>query len=244
MEESKYCGRLLEEGEISRSACAKMANHTGCNKIMWLQGYFGSGILTENSASADNNYLKRLESKKLLSSIEKAGLLSKAEKAGLTLSRVGVFMPSCPLQRLHDKAKLTCILQGSNVAFLHSIALSCPGCLQIEQSKLLSTVERLGLLTIAERLLVTDPGRVTALSIPFFLLSVGKQGLANLWQYQSLTLCCSEGNFYLVHIARYQDVAQQPCLQLYVDSYSQKVCYQACLTPFWLCRSADRVPSR
>lgn len=55
---------------------------------MLMQGYFGSGILTENSASADNNYLKRLESKKLLSSVEKAGLLSKAEKAGLTLSRV------------------------------------------------------------------------------------------------------------------------------------------------------------
>lgn len=96
----------------------------------WKKGYFGSGILTENSASADNNYLKRLESKKLLSSVEKAGLLSKAEKAGLTLSK-------------------------------------------IEQFKLLSTAENLGLLTVVERLLVTDPGRVTALSIPFFLLSVG-----------------------------------------------------------------------
>ena len=45
---------------------------------------------------------------------------------------------------------------------------------QIEQFKLLSTVENLGLLTVLERLLVTDPGKVTALSIPFFLLSVGK----------------------------------------------------------------------
>lgn len=47
--------------------------------------------------------------------------------------------------------------------------------LQIEQSKLLSTAENLGLLTIAERLLVTDPGKVTALSIPFFLASAGEQ---------------------------------------------------------------------
>lgn len=46
--------------------------------------------------------------------------------------------------------------------------------MQIEQLKLLSTAENLGLLTILERLLVTDPGRVTSLSIPFFLLSVGK----------------------------------------------------------------------
>ena len=46
--------------------------------------------------------------------------------------------------------------------------------LQIEQSKLLSTAENLGLLAILERLLVTDPGKVTALSIPFFLASAGK----------------------------------------------------------------------
>ena len=46
--------------------------------------------------------------------------------------------------------------------------------LQIEQAKLLSTAEKFGLLTVLERLLVTDPGRVTALSIPFFLASVGK----------------------------------------------------------------------
>lgn len=49
--------------------------------------------------------------------------------------------------------------------------------MQIEQFKLLSTAENLGLLTVVERLLVTDPGRVTALSIPFFLLSVGKHRL-------------------------------------------------------------------
>lgn len=96
----------------------------------WKKGFWGSGYFNEGNASPDNNYLKRIEAKKLLSSIEKSGLLSKADKAGLTLSR-------------------------------------------IEQSKLLSTAENLGLLAIIERLLVTDPGKVTALSIPFFLASAG-----------------------------------------------------------------------
>ena len=46
--------------------------------------------------------------------------------------------------------------------------------MQIEQSKLLSTAENLGLLAILERLLLTDPGKVTALSIPFFLITSGE----------------------------------------------------------------------
>ena len=58
---------------------------TDANK---LQGFFGSGYFNEGNASPDNNYLKRIEGKKLLSSIEKSGLLSKADKAGLTLSKV------------------------------------------------------------------------------------------------------------------------------------------------------------
>ena len=49
--------------------------------------------------------------------------------------------------------------------------------MQIEESKLLSTAENLGLLAIIERLLVTDPGKVTALSIPFFLASAGKASI-------------------------------------------------------------------
>ncbi|KAL3143446.1 hypothetical protein ABBQ38_002262 [Trebouxia sp. C0009 RCD-2024] len=96
----------------------------------WKKGFWGSGYFNEGNASPDNNYLKRIEAKKLLSTIEKSGLLSKADKAGLTLSR-------------------------------------------IEQSKLLSTAENLGLLATVERLFVTDPGKVTALSIPFFLASAG-----------------------------------------------------------------------
>ena len=77
---------------LSGQLVQKLQTRGVYNKVLWPQGYFGSGILTENSASADNNYLKRLESKKLLSSIEKAGLLSKAEKAGLTLSRVSLHL--------------------------------------------------------------------------------------------------------------------------------------------------------
>lgn len=56
--------------------------------LPYLQAFFGSGYFNEGNASADNNYLKRIESKKLLSAVEKSGLLSKADKAGLTLSRV------------------------------------------------------------------------------------------------------------------------------------------------------------
>lgn len=50
-------------------------------------------------------------------------------------------------------------------------------CVQIEQAKLLSTAESLGLLATLERLLVTDPGVVTALSIPFFVAAAGKTTL-------------------------------------------------------------------
>lgn len=102
------------------------------NKVddTWKKGFFGSGYFNEGNASADNNYLKRIEGKKLLSSLEKSGLLSQADKAGLALSR-------------------------------------------IEQFKLLSTAENLGLLATLERLLVTDPGKVTALSIPFFIAAAG-----------------------------------------------------------------------
>lgn len=82
-----------------------------------MQGYFGSGILTENSASADNNYLKRLESKKLLSSVEKAGLLSKAEKAGLTLSKVSPGI-SASCDSVHDTCPL--IMQPR-----HVVAAAC-----------------------------------------------------------------------------------------------------------------------
>ena len=67
--------------------------------------------------------------------------------------------------------------------------------MQIEQSKLLSTAENLGLLAIIERLLVTDPGKVTALSIPFFLASAGKAAnLSRLLQAQPILYAVALSN--------------------------------------------------
>lgn len=70
--------------------CIWLHCHTATAALcyMGMQGFWGSGYFNEGNASPDNNYLKRIEAKKLLSTIEKSGLLSKADKAGLTLSRV------------------------------------------------------------------------------------------------------------------------------------------------------------
>mmetsp|Transcript_14179 Transcript_14179/g.42793 ORF Transcript_14179/g.42793 Transcript_14179/m.42793 type:complete len:187 (+) Transcript_14179:215-775(+) len=44
---------------------------------------------------------------------------------------------------------------------------------KVEEMKLLSKAEQAGLLSLAERVLTSDPGTVTSLSIPFLLASVG-----------------------------------------------------------------------
>lgn len=46
--------------------------------------------------------------------------------------------------------------------------------LQLEQMKLLSTAEKLGLFSLAERVLTSDPGAISSASIPFFLAAVGE----------------------------------------------------------------------
>ena len=80
---------LLVQSEVDLSLALLSCLH-------WrAQGFFGSGYFNEGNASADNNYLKRIEGKKLLSSLEKSGLLSKADKAGLTLSRVWLGRDLC-----------------------------------------------------------------------------------------------------------------------------------------------------
>lgn len=67
--------------------------------------------------------------------------------------------------------------------------------MQIEQAKLLSTAESLGLLATLERLLVTDPGVVTALSIPFFVAAAGK---TTLQVYATVTGLAKNTAFYQV----------------------------------------------
>ena len=62
---------------------------------------------------------------------------------------------------------------------LQAIATSCvrdvaaPSHAQVEELKLLSTAEKLGLLSLAERALTSDPGAISSLSILPFLGAVG-----------------------------------------------------------------------
>ncbi|KAF8670962.1 hypothetical protein HU200_050232 [Digitaria exilis] len=52
----------------------------------WSKQWFGAGIFAEGSEEVSVDVLKKLERRKVLSTVEKAGLLSKAEELGLTLS--------------------------------------------------------------------------------------------------------------------------------------------------------------
>lgn len=60
----------------------------------WKKEWFGAGIFYEGSESVQVDVFKKLEKRKVLSTVEKAGLLSKAEELGFTLSsieKLGVF---------------------------------------------------------------------------------------------------------------------------------------------------------
>uniref|UniRef100_J3L1E3 DUF1118 domain-containing protein n=1 Tax=Oryza brachyantha TaxID=4533 RepID=J3L1E3_ORYBR len=52
----------------------------------WSKQWFGAGIFAEGSEEVDVDVFRKLEKRKVLSTVEKAGLLSKAEGLGLTLS--------------------------------------------------------------------------------------------------------------------------------------------------------------
>ncbi|KAL5981685.1 hypothetical protein ACLOJK_015748 [Asimina triloba] len=54
----------------------------------WEKRWFGAGIFYESSEDFNVDVFKKLEKKKVLSTVEKAGLLSKAEELGLTLSSI------------------------------------------------------------------------------------------------------------------------------------------------------------
>lgn len=52
----------------------------------WSKQWFGAGIFAEGSEEVSVDVFKKLERRKVLSTVEKAGLLSKAEELGVTLS--------------------------------------------------------------------------------------------------------------------------------------------------------------
>ncbi|KAL0421880.1 UNVERIFIED_CONTAM: hypothetical protein Slati_3210900 [Sesamum latifolium] len=54
----------------------------------WKKQWFGAGIFYEGSEELDVDVFKKLEKRKVLSTVEKAGLLSKAEELGVTLSSI------------------------------------------------------------------------------------------------------------------------------------------------------------
>ncbi|XP_057951918.1 uncharacterized protein LOC131146360 [Malania oleifera] len=54
----------------------------------WSKQWYGAGIFVEGSEEVEVDVFKKLEAKKVLSTVEKAGLLSKAEELGLTLSSI------------------------------------------------------------------------------------------------------------------------------------------------------------
>ncbi|KAK4427248.1 hypothetical protein Salat_1493700 [Sesamum alatum] len=54
----------------------------------WKKQWFGAGLFYEGSEELDVDVFKKLEKRKVLSTVEKAGLLSKAEELGVTLSSI------------------------------------------------------------------------------------------------------------------------------------------------------------
>ena len=52
----------------------------------WSKQWFGAGIFAEGSEEVPVDVFRKLERRKVLSTVEKAGLLSRAEQLGVTLS--------------------------------------------------------------------------------------------------------------------------------------------------------------
>jgi len=85
-----------------------------------------------------------------------------------------VHYPNCPGPCNADCALFCrhCVAAVEPCIFSKTL-MRCPCRLQIEELKLLSTAEKLGLLALAERALTSDPGAVSSLSILPFLGAVG-----------------------------------------------------------------------
>jgi hypothetical protein len=51
-------------------------------------GFFGTGLFLEDREESSKSAYKKIEEKKLLSTVEKLGLLTQLEKAGFTLTKI------------------------------------------------------------------------------------------------------------------------------------------------------------
>ncbi|KAG8388666.1 hypothetical protein BUALT_Bualt02G0149100 [Buddleja alternifolia] len=81
-------------GSLFPADCAPrflaMAPQKKVNKYdsAWKKQWFGAGLFYEGSEELEVDVFKKIEKRKVLSTVEKAGLLSKAEELGLTLSSI------------------------------------------------------------------------------------------------------------------------------------------------------------
>ncbi|CAL4956006.1 unnamed protein product [Urochloa decumbens] len=88
----------------------------------WSKQWFGAGLFAEGSEEVSVDVFKKLERRKVLSTVEKAGLLSKAEELGVTLSsleRLGL------LSKAEDLGLLSLVetAAGASPSVLASISL-------------------------------------------------------------------------------------------------------------------------
>ncbi|XP_009614192.1 uncharacterized protein LOC107802475 [Nicotiana tabacum] len=87
-------GRLFPSKSAPRFLA--MAPKKKVNKYddAWKKQWYGAGLFYEGGEQVEVDVFKKLEKRKVLSTVEKAGLLSKAEELGFTLSsieKLGVF---------------------------------------------------------------------------------------------------------------------------------------------------------
>ncbi|CAA0836071.1 Protein of unknown function (DUF1118 [Striga hermonthica] len=80
--------RLFPAGDAPRFLA--MASKKKVNKYDsgWKKQWFGAGLFYEGSEELEVDIFKKLEKRKVLSSVEKSGVLSKAEELGFTLSSI------------------------------------------------------------------------------------------------------------------------------------------------------------
>ncbi|PAN30013.1 hypothetical protein PAHAL_5G266600 [Panicum hallii] len=88
----------------------------------WSKQWFGAGIFAEGSEEVSVDVFRKLERRKVLSTVEKAGLLSRAEELGVTLSsleRLGL------LSKAEDLGLLSLVeaAAGASPSALASVSL-------------------------------------------------------------------------------------------------------------------------